>query len=61
LASQPNDKTNEDGSVEITFNAIFNKELLLWLMKFGSAVKVISPQIVIDALKQEYQAALSQY
>lgn len=54
-------KTNEDGSVEITFNAVFNKELLLWLLKFGSAVKVISPNEVIEALKKEYQKALSQY
>ncbi len=54
-------KTNEDGSVEITFNVIFNKELLIWLMKFGPAVKVLSPQIIVDALKQEYQAALNQY
>lgn len=54
-------KTYEDGSVEITFNAVFNKELIMWLMRFGSAVKVLSPKIVIDTLKQEYEASLKQY
>lgn len=53
--------TDPDGSVTIRFNIKLNKELISWLLSLGSAVTIISPNEVVDLVKEEYKKALELY
>ena len=48
----------KDGSVYLSFTSNQTQELKFWIMSFGSAVKVISPESLKEEIKKEYLAAL---
>ncbi len=50
-----------DGSLEVRLKLIPNKELYALLLSYGSEVKIIKPQQLIDRIKEEYLKALDFY
>ena len=54
-------KDLSDGSLEVRLKLIPNKELYALLLSYGSEVKIIKPQQLIDRIKEEYKKAISQY
>lgn len=54
-------KDMSDGSLEVRLKLIPNKELYSLLLSYGSEVKIIKPQQLIDRIKEEYVKALALY
>ncbi|HOV91512.1 MAG TPA: WYL domain-containing protein [Candidatus Kapabacteria bacterium] len=48
-----------DDSVIIKFPIIMNVEFVKWVMSIGKGLKILSPQVLIDMVKEQYQAFLS--
>lgn len=48
----------EDGSVYLSFTSNQTQELKYWIMSFGSAVKVLSPESLKEEIKKEFTKAL---
>ena len=44
---------NDDGSVYLSFTSNQTQELKYWIMSFGSAVKVLSPETLREDIKKE--------
>jgi predicted DNA-binding transcriptional regulator YafY len=48
----------QDDSVIIKFPIILNEEFVKWTMSIGKGLKILSPQVLIDKVKEQYQAFL---
>lgn len=52
---------NPDGSVYLSFESNQTQEIMFWILKFGSKVKVLSPQSLKDKVINELQKAARLY
>lgn len=52
---------NEDGSVYLSFESNQTQEILFWILKFGSQVKVLSPEKLKQKVFEEHKKAASLY
>lgn len=59
----PSQKTEslKDGSVIVTFTAGGMDELASWVLSWGREVKVLEPQVLVEAVKSHLTRALRQY
>lgn len=48
-----------DDSIIIKFPIIMNEEFIKWVMSIGNGLIILSPQILVDKVKEQYQAFLS--
>ena len=54
-------KQNDDGSVYLSFTSNQTQELKYWIMSFGSAVKVLSPETLREDIKKELRKSLENF
>ena len=54
-------KQNDDGSVYLSFTSNQTQELKYWIMSFGSAVKVLSPETLRNDIKKELRKSLENF
>lgn len=52
---------NEDGSVYLSFESNQTQEILFWILKFGSQVKVLAPESLKQTVFEEHKKAASLY
>ena len=52
---------NEDGSVYLSFESNQTQEVLFWILKFGSQVKVLSPESLKKQVFEEHRKAAELY
>ena len=54
-------KTNENGTVEVSFPSFINPELIGEILKFGSDVKVLAPKKLKEELKKNLEEIMKLY
>jgi len=54
-------RQNEDGSVYLSFESNQTQEVLFWILKFGSQVKVLSPENLKKQVYEEHKKAAGLY
>ena len=54
-------KQNDDGSVYLSFTSNQTQEIKYWIMSFGSAVKVLSPETLRNDIKKELRKSLENF
>ena len=54
-------KQNDDGSVYLSFTSNQAQELKYWIMSFGSAVKVLSPETLREDIKKELLKSIENF
>ena len=54
-------KQNDDGSVYLSFTSNQTQELKYWIMSFGSAVKVLSPETLREDIKKELLKSIENF
>ena len=54
-------KQNDDGSVYLSFTSNQTQELKYWIMSFGSAVKVLSPETLREDIKRELLKSIESF
>ena len=54
-------KQNDDGSVYLSFTSNQTQELKYWIMSFGSAVKVLSPETLREDIKKELLKSIDNF
>ena len=52
---------NSDGSVYLSFTSNQSQEILFWILKFGSQVKVLAPEHLKEKVRKELEKASAQY
>ena len=52
---------NADGNVQLTMNVNHLYEIKRWILSWGSGVRVLGPPELVEAVKQDLQAALQGY
>ena len=54
-------RQNKDGSVYLSFESNQEEEVIFWILKFGSKVKVLSPDWLKDKIRDEHQKSADLY
>ncbi len=54
-------REQEDGSVVVTLEVPINYEVISWVLGFGSAARVLTPQSLKEHVRNELEASLEAY